>query len=73
MPAKALSGEGGQQPEVGQFHLACGLCAQFGVAGGGPSHPGDPGFDANMGYASRGDLTKQISHETMDNLWPADQ
>jgi hypothetical protein len=27
----------------------------------------------NMGYASRGDLTKQISHETMDNLWPADQ
>ena len=25
----------------------------------------------NMGYAARGDLTKQISHETMDNLWPA--
>jgi len=25
-----------------------------------------------MGYASRGDLTKQINHETMDNLWPAD-
>jgi hypothetical protein len=27
----------------------------------------------NMGYASRNDLTKQISHETMDNLWPIDQ
>lgn len=27
----------------------------------------------NMGYASRGDLTKQISHETMNNLWPAEQ
>lgn len=26
----------------------------------------------NMGYASCGDLTKQISHETMDSLWPAD-
>jgi hypothetical protein len=25
----------------------------------------------NMSYASSGDLTKQISHETMDNLWPA--
>jgi len=24
----------------------------------------------NMGYAACGDLTKQISHETMDNLWP---
>jgi hypothetical protein len=23
----------------------------------------------NMGYSARGDLTKQISHETMDNLW----
>ena len=27
----------------------------------------------NMGYASRGDLTKQISHETMNNLWPANR
>jgi hypothetical protein len=27
----------------------------------------------NMGYASRGDLSKQISHETMDNLWSAAQ
>jgi hypothetical protein len=27
----------------------------------------------NMGYASHDDLIKQISHETMDNLWPADQ
>jgi hypothetical protein len=27
----------------------------------------------NMGYASHNDLTKQISHETMDNLWPTDQ
>lgn len=27
----------------------------------------------NMGYAARGDLTKQISHETMDELWLADR
>jgi hypothetical protein len=27
----------------------------------------------NMGYASQNDLIKQISHETMDNLWPTDQ
>jgi hypothetical protein len=27
----------------------------------------------NMSYASRNDLTKQISHETIDNLWPIDQ
>jgi hypothetical protein len=27
----------------------------------------------NMAYASRTDLTKQISHETMDNLWPTDE
>ena len=27
----------------------------------------------NMGYASQNDLIKQISHETMDNLWPTDK
>ena len=36
-------------------------------------HTGGRRVIVNMAYASRTDLTKQISHETMDNLWPTDE